>query len=217
MLSFIVNLKSYEIATGNLNSEFLSKCPDDLTNYGWKISYAVNPIDLESASRTSGKEIIGQHVDPFTYGPYTGKVSIDSLLSIGIRGSLLNHSENRVSLTHIESTIKRAKEVDFEITVCAADEDEVSRIAQFSPNSIAYEPPSLIGGNISVSTSKPDVIERATKICKKSGVRLLVGAGIKKAEDVKRSIELGADGILVASGVVLSTDPKNAINSLINF
>ena len=217
MLSFIVNLKSYEISTGKFNSGFLSKCPDGLTEYGWKISYAVNPIDLESASRTSGKEIIAQHVDPFTYGPYTGKISIESLLSLGIRGSILNHSENRVSFTHIESTIKRAKALNFEITVCAADEDEVSRIAQFSPNSIAYEPPSLIGGNISVSTSKPDVIERASKICKKSGVRLLVGAGIKRAEDVKRSIELGADGILVASGVVLSREPKNAINSLIKF
>ena len=217
MLSFIVNLKSYEIATGKLNSEFLSKCPDSLTEHGWKILYAVNPIDLESASRTSGKEIIAQHVDPFTYGPYTGKISVESLLSLGVRGSLLNHSENRVSFADIETTIKHSSGLDFELTVCAADEDEVSKIARLSPNSIAYEPPSLIGGNISVSSSKPDVIERASKICKKSGVKLLVGAGIKKADDVKRSIELGADGILVASGVVLSRDPKNAINSLMNF
>ncbi|MCL5804574.1 MAG: triose-phosphate isomerase [Candidatus Thermoplasmatota archaeon] len=217
MLSFIVNLKSYEAATGINNSKFLKMCPDSLNKSDWKISYAVNPIDLLTASKISGKEIISQHVDPNPYGPYTGKISIESLLSLGIKGSLLNHSENRVSFSHIESAIIRARDLDFNITVCAADEDEVSRIAQFSPNSIAYEPPSLIGGNISVSTSKPDVIERASKICKKSGVRLLVGAGIKKAEDVKRSIELGADGILVASGVVLSRDPKNAINSLINF
>ncbi|MEM0136742.1 MAG: triose-phosphate isomerase [Thermoplasmatales archaeon] len=217
MFHLLLNLKGYEASVGSQAQNFLQGCPESNSKPGWKISYAVNPIDLACSSRIPKREIISQHVDPNPCGPYTGKISIDSLISIGIRGSLLNHSENRIPLKQIELTIQRARSLGFEIIVCAADEAEVAMIAKLSPNSIAYEPPALIGGNISVSSSKPEIIEKAGIICGKYGVNLFVGAGIKNNDDVKKSLDLGANGVLVASGVVLSKNPIHAINSLINF
>ena len=38
----------------------------------------------------------------------------------------------------------------------------------------------------------------------KNSTKLLCGAGIVTTEDVKRAIELGSSGILVASGIVKS-------------
>ena len=46
------------------------------------------------------------------------------------------------------------------------------------------------------------------------GVETLAGAGIKDSEDVRKSMELGCSGILVASGVVKSEDPEKSLREL---
>jgi triosephosphate isomerase len=47
-----------------------------------------------------------------------------------------------------------------------------------------------------------------------SKVKLLVGAGVKTKEDVKKAIELGTDGVILASGVVKAKDVSKAIEDL---
>ncbi len=42
----------------------------------------------------------------------------------------------------------------------------------------------------------------------------LIGAGIKTADDVRKSVELGSEGILVASGVMKAKDIKKMISEL---
>jgi triosephosphate isomerase len=44
---------------------------------------------------------------------------------------------------------------------------------------------------------------------------VLCGAGIKTREDVEKAIQLGAEGILVASGVVKTVDIEGAVEELI--
>ena len=70
---------------------------------------------------------------------------------------------------------------------------------------IAVEPPELIGGDLSVSKSEPLIVERAVKLIGED--RTLVGAGIKDGEDVRIALDLGARGVLLASGVTKSDDP----------
>ena len=53
------------------------------------------------------------------------------------------------------------------------------------------------------------------KICSANGVSVLVGAGVKGSKDFTKSLELGARGVLVASGVVLAPDPLVSLTSLI--
>jgi triosephosphate isomerase len=45
-------------------------------------------------------------------------------------------------------------------------------------------------------------------------VRVLCGAGITNGEDVKAALKLGAEGILVASGVVKAEDQYMALLDL---
>ncbi|MFH1229459.1 MAG: triose-phosphate isomerase, partial [Candidatus Aenigmatarchaeota archaeon] len=80
------------------------------------------------------------------------------------------------------------------------------------------EPPELIGGDISVSTAQPEIIKTAVN-CVKSvspNTKVLCGAGVKTSEDVRKSIELGASGVLLASGVAKAPDIKKAMEELIN-
>ena len=101
--------------------------------------------------------------------------------------------------------------------LCTADAEATAKGAKYNPDMLAVEPPELIGGDISVSTAKPEVISDSVNIVNSvnSGIPVLCGAGVKNRSDVSKAISLGSQGILLASGVVKSTEPKKALEDLI--
>ena len=88
--------------------------------------------------------------------------------------------------------------------VCVKDVDEVKKYAKLNPDYIAIEPPELIGTGKAVSKEKPEIITKSVIAVKqaRNSTKLLCGAGIVSGEDVTKAIQLGAKGILVASGIV---------------
>ncbi|RLG55770.1 MAG: triose-phosphate isomerase, partial [Candidatus Hydrothermarchaeota archaeon] len=50
-----------------------------------------------------------------------------------------------------------------------------------------------------------------------NSIVVLCGAGISTGDDVRAAIELGAEGVLLASGVVKAKDPKKALLDLASF
>ena len=80
------------------------------------------------------------------------------------------------------------------------------------------EPPELIGGDISVTTANPKIVQDTVETVKavNRNVSVLCGAGVKTGQDVATAISLGADGVLLASGVVKSKDPKATLEDLIS-
>ncbi|SMD30752.1 triose-phosphate isomerase [Picrophilus oshimae] len=207
-----INFKHYENATGR-NAELLlnefRKIKDQKNIY-----YCLGPGDLRLSLEFPDLNIYSQHVDYNGYGPYTGSISMNFLKSINVNGSLLNHSEKRLEIDDIRKTIEYSKSHDFKLVVCAENIDEIKSISKLRPDYIAYEPRELIGGDISVSNAKPDIIRSASVICSGNDVKLLVGAGIKTENDIKASINLGASGVLIASGVIKDPKPINKLISL---
>ena len=114
----------------------------------------------------------------------------------------------------IRATVERAKELKLKTIICARSPKEAGKLAKFRPDFVAYEPPSLIGGKISVSSAKPKVIEEAYKAVKKY-CKLLVGAGVHTTHDVRKSIELGASGVLLASGITKAKNKKKELMDLV--
>ncbi len=210
MFQTIVNLKVYNESTGK-NTEILLKT-FNTSESSENVKFAV-PLTKTHLGKHF-KNLISQHVDPESYGPYTGHVIMEELISSGIKGSLLNHSERRVSKPIIRSTIARAEELGFKLIICSKDLEEIREVCDMGADIIAYEPTELIGGKISVATAKPHIIEQAVALCDKYKSTLLVGAGINNKKDVETSKGLGAGGILVSSGVVKSKDPFHSLNSL---
>lgn len=211
----IVNLKHYQVASGPLCERFLSSFIGMELPDGIRVAFALNPIDLRIAANFPELDFYSQHVDPVEYGAKTGQLSIESLIDLGISGTLLNHSERRLHEDRISDTVKMARRYGFPIVVCAENQDEAEKYSKLKPQFIAYEPPELIGGDISVTSAKPEIISEVVERCSGSGVQVLVGAGVKNGSDVLQSIKLGAKGVLVASGIVLSKDPLSSLNSLI--
>ncbi len=211
----VINFKAYAQGMGRRALEIARAAEDVARETGVEIIVAPNAVDLVKVKEHVEIPVFAQHVDAVRPGAHTGSILPEMLKEWGVDGTLINHSERQVTLPELEYAIIRSRELGLDVIACAADERIADAIADLGPTAVAVEPPELIGGNVSVSTAKPEVIERAVALVQAySSVPVLVGAGVKRAEDVRKAIELGASGVLVASGVVKAEDPRRAIAEL---
>ncbi|MBU1018923.1 MAG: triose-phosphate isomerase [Patescibacteria group bacterium] len=208
----ITNFKTYETGTGSKALELAKIHAKVAADLKVSMAIAVQPTDLVTLVASVGFPVFSQHMDPVSYGSSTGHILPEAIKGAGAAGTLLNHSERRIPMDQIRASIERAKEVSLFTIVCAADDEEAAEIAAMGPDMIAVEPPELIGGDISVSTSDPDLIKRSAEVVGEG--RLLVGAGVKTGEDVRIAVELGAAGVLLASGVTKAADPEAVLRDL---
>jgi triosephosphate isomerase len=83
---------------------------------------------------------------------------------------------------------------------------------------IAVEPPSLIGGDVSVTEADPSAVSDSVDAVRAidGGIRVLCGAGVKTGEDVAAAIDLGASGVLLASGVTKAIDIDAVLLDLVS-
>ena len=208
----ITNFKTYESATGGAALALAKIHQEVAEETGVDLRVVAQPVDLALLCRELSIPVLSQHIDPVGYGSHTGHILPESIRLSGASGTLLNHSERRLERSVLEASIRRAKEVGLQTIVCAKDPEEGASFLAFEPDFIAVEPPELIGGDISVSTAQPAIIENAAKLI--GTEKLLVGAGVKNGEDVRIALELGAKGVLLASGVTKATDPKAVLLDL---
>jgi len=210
---YVINFKCYKEGTGE-NALKLAKALEKVSKEERKkVILAVQPADIFRVSKEVTLPIFSQHIDNIGYGAYTGSILPESVRRAGAKGTLLNHSEKRIPLNLLESYIRRAKEAKLKVIVCCENASEVKKIANFEvkPDFIAVEPKELIGGNVSVSKAKPDLIKKSVE---NGNIPLLCGAGIKSREDVIIAKRLGAKGVLIASGIVRSRKPGDALREL---
>ncbi|MBT6068831.1 triose-phosphate isomerase [Candidatus Peregrinibacteria bacterium] len=209
----VTNFKAYDEGFGE-DAVRMAKIHEKVSKEtGVVIGVAVSAIDLKAIVEAVSIPVFVQHIDPITPGRGTGSVLPEAVKDIGAYGTLLNHSEKRLSREVLLASIKRAKEVGLRHIVCAESADEAEGFLEFEPEMLAVEPPELIGGDISVSTANPEIIDRTVE--KIGRGKVIVGAGIKDARDVKIAFELGASGILLASGVMKSADPEAVLRDLV--
>ncbi len=212
----IINFKTYK-ESSNKKAIKLAKIVRELKKEADKVSVEiiVAPQLVDIKEVIAEKVIVySQSLDNFDYGAHTGFVIPHLLKELKVRGSIINHSEHKFKLKEIEERIIEAKKFGLETCVCAEKISDVKKISKLNPDYIAVEPKELIGGNISISTAKPKLIEKSVEFA--NGIPLLVGAGVKNGEDVRKAIELGARGILVASGIIKARNQKKAILDLLS-
>ncbi|MDB2446023.1 MAG: triose-phosphate isomerase [Nitrosopumilus sp.] len=200
---FIINCKNYEEISGDKIKKFIKIAEQVSKKY--KVKIAISPPQhLIGLVANSSIPILAQHIDDSKIGSTTGYIIPELLKKSKVKGSLINHSEHRISSKEIEKLVLKLKELKMISIVCVKDVAEVKKYLKINPDFIAIEPPELIGSGKAISTEKPDLIQKAASIVNdsKNKTKLLCGAGIVSGEDVAKSIELGSKGILVASGII---------------
>ncbi|MFQ5781731.1 MAG: triose-phosphate isomerase [Nitrosopumilus sp.] len=204
---FVINCKNYEEIAGDKIIKFVKTAEKIAKKFRIKIAIAP-PQHLVGLVANSSILILAQHIDNSKVGSTTGFVIPELLKKSKVNGSLINHSEHRISSSEIQKLVSKLKELKMISIVCVKDVAEAKKYAKFEPDYIAIEPPELIGSGKAVSKERPELITKAATAVKsaKNKTRLLCGAGIISGEDVAKASKLGSKGILVASGIVKSKD-----------
>ena len=209
----LINFKTYEEATGKRALKLAQSAEKASLETEVCIALAPQPTDLAPVTRLVTLPLFAQHVDPITPGSFTGHILPESVKEVGATGTLINHSERRLKLADIDTTIKRARDAGLVSVVCANNPDVSAAVATLKPDMLAVEPPELIGTGIPVSKAKPEVVSGTVKLVKEinSKVVVLCGAGISTGEDVRAALKLGTEGVLVASAIVKAEDPYGVL------
>ena len=205
-----VNYKTYEEGSDQ-KAIALTKVLEEVAHESQvKIIPVVQIIDAETVISATALEIWIQHVDPLNYGPHTGWTLPDEAAKIGVSGVFLNHSEHKFNdFEALRTANEKSMSANLKTLIFAGNLDELKKICQLAPTYVAYEPPELVGSTTtSVARAQPEIISQAAEIARSGGEPLIVGAGVSSREDVKKSLELGAVGVAVATAVVKATDPK---------
>ena len=200
---FIINCKNYEEIAGDKIIEFVKIAEKISKRYKIKIAVAP-PQHLIGLVANSSIQILAQHVDNSNVGSTTGFMIPELLKKSKVSGSLINHSEHRISSDEIAKLVLKLRELKMISVVCVKDVAEAKKYAKLNPDYIAIEPPELIGSGKAVSKEKPELITKSADAVNsaKNKTKLLCGAGIVSGQDVTKALELGSRGILVASGII---------------
>ena len=209
---FILNMKVYKQGYGQQALDIAKMLEEFQRKVSVKIGVAISPSDIRLIAGECDIAVFAQHMDNIGFGAGTGYLLPEALTEAGAVGTLINHAEHRLTLADIEATIRKAHELDLSTVVCTNNVATTRAASVLLPDLVAVEPPELIGGDISVSTAQPEIItdsvEGARALAPEVGV--LCGAGVKNELDVRRAMELGSRGILLASGIVKVANPMKA-------
>lgn len=212
----VINFKNYQEISGK-NSIRLAEYAERVARREDVEIVVCPPLPfLAEVARIVSIPVLAQHTDSKPMGSTTGSIVPEMLKSIGVTGSLVNHSERRIPFQEVKTTIARLKEAGLYTFACARTPREISRIATLSPDFLAIEPPELIGTGRAVSKVEPKLVSSSVTAAAEvdRDVIVICGAGIVSAEDVEASLKLGARGVLVSSAIVKASNWEKKIAEL---
>jgi triosephosphate isomerase (TIM) len=214
----ILNFKTYLESTGE-KAMLLARASQQVAQEtGVNMAVAPQGADLWRLSQEVEIPVLAQHIDPVDAGGHTGSMLTECAKEAGASGTLINHSEQRMELADIDTVIRKTTAAKMTSVVCTNNVETSAAAAALKPDFVAIEPPELIGSGIPVSQAEPEIVEGSVAAIKaiNPNVRVLCGAGISTGDDMKAALELGSEGVLLASGIILASDPKQALLDLVS-
>ncbi len=208
MRTLVVNFKNYQEVFGE-GSVRLARALEEAADESGISAIAAPPTPMLAlvAARTKVR-VYSQTVGAKVGDKTTGEVLPEAVRAAGASGTILNHSEAKKPISELRSVVPRLLGIGMEVCICAETTEEAVRLVSLRPQYLAIEPPELIGSGVAVSKARPELIERSVSALKKASYegKLLCGAGIVTGQDVAKAVELGTEGVLVASSVVKAKD-----------
>ena len=204
----IINFKNYVTGKDAL------KLAKKIQRYLPKALISVPALDLQPISKKTKLAVIAQHVSCFHKGRATGYVIPEFAKHDGAKGTLLNHSEHRLTFDQIKKTMKECERVNLKVILCAANLSEVKKFIKLRPYAIAYEDKKLVGSGKSITQYKAKDVENFVRLLRNKKIVPFCGAGISSAEDIKAAKKLGCKGVLIASAITNSKNPKSLLREI---
>ncbi len=213
----LLNFKLYPETIGKKGIELAKKLAT-VKSKKYNIGIAPATSILSETIKETSLPIFAQHTDPVTEGAFTGHISPEELRLLGVKGTILNHSERKITIQQLKKTVLLCKKNKLITIICASNLNEIKKIAKLHPDYLAYEPRELIGGTISVTNAKPEIIQSAVELLKKISPKtgILCGAGVHSQKDLQRALQLGAKGVLIGHAIPKAKNPVQKLKNLLS-
>ena len=112
--TIVVNVKTYAEATGS-TAYTLAQLMDTLADETKSsLAIAVQATDIYHTNELISIPVFAQHIDPITPGSHTGWTFADAIAQAGATGTLINHSEHRLTLADIDTCVQIAKKYNLD-------------------------------------------------------------------------------------------------------
>jgi triosephosphate isomerase len=208
----LVNLKAYDVDPVAV-AEHAAAVAD---SHDARVAVSPQTAHLDRVAAT-GVETWAQHAAPTGHGSHTGSQHAAAAADAGAVGTLLNHSERRLRLADVDDGLGAAGRAGLSTVVCANNPAQAAAAASLGPDAVAVEPPALIGGDVSVASADPAVVEESVAAVERvdPDVATYCGAGVSTGDDVAAAADLGAEGVLLASAVAKADDPRGVLEDLV--
>jgi triosephosphate isomerase len=201
----VVNLKTYQ-----QGKDVLKICKK-IEKVDKGIVVGVQVGDIFEVVEGTKLKVYAQHVDAVLPGRNTGFVAVEGVKADGAKGVFLNHSEHPLKFRVLKKTVLRCKKIGLKTLVFAGSLKSAKKVEKLGVDYVCIEPAELVGGKVSVSSAKPELIESIGKNLKG---KFLVGAGVHSAEDVKVAMKYGAAGVALSSAVTTAKNPSKVLRDL---
>ncbi len=185
---------------------------------GVSIVFNPQPVDIPAIAAATGHLLVfAQHMDPVPPGRGVGAILAEALRDAGAAGTLLNHSERRMTLGDLSRAVARARETGLGTLVFADSPREAAAVAQLGPDIILAEPPELIATGRSVGAVMAEFVEETVGAVRAIDPAILVlsGAGVNNPADVAGMVRLGLDGTGSSSGILKAADPVRVMREML--
>jgi len=168
-------------------------------------------VDIANISKL-GLTVFAQHVDLVEKPTSTGHIDPKSVKAAGATGTLLNHAEHRVELPVLKKTVELCKTIGLKVMICAPSVQQAKEFMSLEPDYIAFEEPTLISTGKSISQMQSEDVKQFANMFKDSKIVPLCGAGVSTGDDLKKALQLGTQGALIASAVANSQTPEKVLS-----
>jgi len=209
----VLSLKTYKQATGENAVKLCQTINTVQKTSKIPIIPAAQTADIYRIKQSINMEIWSQHVDPIDPDRHFGWISPYTVKQAGASGVVISHLEHKLDFDTIKKTVAKCKAYNLKTLVIVDTIDLAKKVIDLKPDYLAYENADLIGGNVSMVDDDPEGIKTIAKLCP---IPMLVGAGVKTGEHIKKALALGSIGAILASGVILSPNPRIALEDIIS-
>lgn len=208
MSFLLVNFKSYENGSGKNGLALAKRIESVAKETEVRIAVAVQPGDISRISQEVSIPVYSQCIDPIDFGPHTGSILAENVKENGAGGALLNHAERKLGLVELKKVIAKCKELQLTTIVSVGNKENAQDIIEMKPDYMVFEYPEVNVSGKTISQLPPETLKEFVKLVKGASIPPFCGVGIASREDIKTAREWGAEGFVVDSAILESTEPE---------
>lgn len=212
----VVNFKAYHQTFGEKGLRLARIAEKVSEEVGVSVAICPPILNLAKYAEIFNIPVFSQRLDVLKDENSMGKVSVEMIKTVGVSGTLINHSNEGRNLADLEKVVRDSRTHQLFIIVRTNNEAVTAAVTKLDPHAIAFEPLEQTRSNISVSKINSEVIQDCVKRIKIENPKVspLCGTGINSASDVAKALEYGTEGVVVSSSFVRAKDPYDLLMSL---